>query len=708
MAGSLGLQNDLKKAMKKHRVKLSPEMMSKCMGMLTNYKITAEQLADVWEVYSINHEGQDLTPHNWMSFRSAVEKQYAQTPAQSNKKAAVVSRSAMSKRSVATSSNITSPSRDVVEESRLKKIKRDVLGPDPDNQLEQIVSGNVISSPQKNDALEDESTSSSALALVTPPKSLASPLDRSLYATRENAGATVVTYNPFHLDPIVSKDKGRSCVITHPFSNHLSESYKYMSDVGRHVALDRHLQTMTEKMMESYGISSFSQQALDFAAVEKEEQSGDVAEGEPLPPFQFVGVASTVTQTNIGRICNEAHDGKLNATSLLLEGTRHGSNGARIELDVQNLSNYCLFQGQIVGVTGINHSGSKMVVKTLMEGLDCKGDDDDDMAKSPKDVFGKDGLKVYAVAGPYTTSTDLKYQPLADFLALVLEDKPDVVIMMGPFVDMRQEMIQNGEDLVVEYDNGTKVHVCYEQFFAAKIATELESLYEEDPDLKTQFVLVPSMDDAVSEPVYPQPPLKSPLEKVIKVFVETEDMPYGSLCLDRIETAGGKKIFKNSSDRRIHLVANPSTIQINEVTIGFTSLDAYMHISTESVTKLPVGNRLQTLAEQFIKQRSYYPIFPSSSGHGRDFNLDVTKMDAYAMPIQPDILIFPSLLGCTATSIAKGTTFVNPGHLVKGSYGGTFAILDIHPVKSDISENSHEDNIKHSVNERIRVEVRKI
>jgi hypothetical protein len=72
---------------------------------------------------------------------------------------------------------------------------------------------------------------------------------------------------------------------------------------------------------------------------------------------------------------------------------------------------------------------------------------------------------------------------------------------MGPFVDMRQEIVKNGEDLVLECEDGTKTHVCYEQFFAAKVAAELETLYEEDPDLKTQFVLVPSMDDAVSEPV---------------------------------------------------------------------------------------------------------------------------------------------------------------------------------------------------------------
>jgi DNA polymerase alpha subunit B len=110
-------------------------------------------------------------------------------------------------------------------------------------------------------------------------------------------------------------------------------------------------------------------------------------------------------------------------------------------------------------------------------------------------------VKIYAAAGPYTTSQDLDYQPLMDLLGTIEAETPDVVILMGPFVDMRQDKVQSGEELTVEYEDGTKRHVCFEQFFAAKIASELENMYESNPGLKTQFVLVPSMDDAIAEPV---------------------------------------------------------------------------------------------------------------------------------------------------------------------------------------------------------------
>jgi len=47
---------------------------------------------------------------------------------------------------------------------------------------------------------------------------------------------------------------------------------------------------------------------------------------------------------------------------------------------------------------------------------------------------------------------------------------------------------------------GLRAHVSYEHFFMVKIAMELEGLFEDEPDLKTQFVIVPSLDDAIAEP----------------------------------------------------------------------------------------------------------------------------------------------------------------------------------------------------------------
>jgi DNA polymerase alpha subunit B len=475
-----------------------------------NYKISASELAICWEAHSMNTNAEELTPQTWTSYRSALEKKYAKTPNQQIHKAAVVSRSAMAKRSTPnnTSTNVTP----------LKKQKID----SEMEQLEQIVSSNVTQSPQKKD---NSSPNSSASAAVTPP-SRTSPAVQ--YGNRKNAGNVVVAYNPHNLDPILSSSNlERTCIITQPFAldgkGCLTKGYKYMTDKNRHAPLDKHLVNMTEAIMEDYDIRPPCEE-------EDLEEDGTDSDTKPttvtnvFPAYEHVGVPRQSLQTNIGRICNEAHDGKLNSTSLLLEGTRHGSHGARIQLDVSHLDHYSLFQGQIVAVTGHNLSGKRMVVEKLMEGrmhVNVHGHANDhvngnavgdananvnvkqgDLEQSQIPVVGQgQGAKIYAVAGPYTTSQNLEYQPLTDLLGVVEVEKPDVVIMMGPFVDMRMDVVKNGEDLVLEYEDGTKRHVCYEQFFAAKIAAELEALYEAEPDLKTQFILVPSMDDAVSEPV---------------------------------------------------------------------------------------------------------------------------------------------------------------------------------------------------------------
>lgn len=48
----------------------------------------------------------------------------------------------------------------------------------------------------------------------------------------------------------------------------------------------------------------------------------------------------------VGRICCDGN-GKMNAQSLLLEGSRKTSSGMIAELDVSNLDTYSFFPGQV-------------------------------------------------------------------------------------------------------------------------------------------------------------------------------------------------------------------------------------------------------------------------------------------------------------------------------------------------------------------------
>ena len=54
---------------------------------------------------------------------------------------------------------------------------------------------------------------------------------------------------------------------------------------------------------------------------------------------------------------------------------------------------------------------------------------------------------------------------------------------------------------LLEFDNGEQVPVPYETFFANKVAGLLEDFFVEQEDALTQFVLVPSLEDATCEAV---------------------------------------------------------------------------------------------------------------------------------------------------------------------------------------------------------------
>lgn len=46
-------------------------------------------------------------------------------------------------------------------------------------------------------------------------------------------------------------------------------------------------------------------------------------------------------------------------------------------------------------------------------------------------------------AGPYTTSNNMAYEPLKDFITYIGTHKPHIVIMTGPFMDCEHAKIKD-------------------------------------------------------------------------------------------------------------------------------------------------------------------------------------------------------------------------------------------------------------------------
>ena len=317
-----------------------------------------------------------------------------------------------------------------------------------------------------------------------PPVEL-TPSDK--YEHRTGAGQVVSTFAP---QPLVAS--GERKPLSHPkcslsydiFDSNQTAAYRclFTTTEQRANALDRQLEDMGHHMIESYQLG----------------RTEDVA------PLEGVGIPRADEVCCMGRICNAAHQGRINATSVLLEGSRHASGGARVEVDLTllqaNQTPYSVFPGQIVAFEGMNPSGRKLQVHRLCEGAAAEPlcSRVRDLQKWHYDEQEGQPLTVVTAAGPFTTSDNFHYQPLQDLLHVVKTDRPDVVILTGPFVDMEHKAVKSGQTALQD-DDGNDILVPYETFFVHKISLLLEDLLSENPTLMTQFVLVPSLDDATAE-----------------------------------------------------------------------------------------------------------------------------------------------------------------------------------------------------------------
>jgi len=494
----------------------------------------------------------------------------------------------------------------------------------------------VTPSPAKRQAVETTQSAIDNIAnsVSISPEKMTMP--KCTYDDRKGVGKVVVSYRPKKELAQLDRSPNRVCTISSDFDTNVTEVYRHMNSPleERAKVLEEQLVTMGEAIVSQY--------------------KGDAE-------IEAVGVPRQDKVLCVGRICNEAHEGRLNATSLMLEGSRLASNGARVHLDVSDFEKpYSLFPGQIVAIEGTNATGRKLVAQDIYEGA-CPN-------VKPECDADKESLKIMAVCGPFTTNDNFDYAPMRDLFEIVRTSKPDVVILSGPFVDIEQGDPELDED-------GKLFPVTYEVFFANKIALLLEELFEAEENLSTQFVLVPSLRDAVAEWTFPQAPLADSQEPHFLKLKGADGIEFGTLGLQHTENAGQPTAgMKAGVQRRVHCLSNPCTFRINDVVVGITSHDVLMDLSAEETNgNLAPGTRLLRLSQHLIQQRCYYPLFPSSN-----INLNLQKFQSTKMPCEPDLLIVPSKL----TSFAKpapGETclVVNPGLLSKGTTGGTYAILDV-------------------------------
>lgn len=339
-----------------------------------------------------------------------------------------------------------------------------------------------------------------------------------------------------------------------------------------------------------------------------------------IEEFSPVSLPAQDTITVLGQICCDSN-GKLNAHSVLLEaGPEQG--GQQIPVDLSELKEYSLFPGQVVVMEGMNTTGRKLVASKVFEGIPLpfytpQVKMEVDEAAEP--------LNVFVACGPYTPSDTLTYDPLLDLINIIVRDRPDVCLLLGPFVDAKHDQIEKAQ---------------VTETFDAIFTRCIESIVDGTKSVGCRLVFVPSQRDIHQHFIYPQPPFTLP------------------------------NLSKEQA-QRVTLVPDPCTLLIDGVTFGLTSTDILFHMGAEEISCGAGSDRFSRILTHILTQRSYYPLYPPVE----EVNMDYERFQSYGlMPLTPDVLIVPSELRYFIKDVV-GCVCVNPGRLTKGQVGGTYGRL---------------------------------
>jgi hypothetical protein len=303
-------------------------------------------------------------------------------------------------------------------------------------------------------------------------------------------------------------------------------------------------------------------------------------------------------------------------------------------------------------------------------------------------------LSIVAAAGPFTCSDDLAYDPLTALLESLRPSPPDLLLLLGPFVDAEHPRVADGLC-------PCPLDALLSQGVAARLASWRASL-PQPHRTAMRVALVPSVRDAPAHPTFPQPPLDLPGAAPLPAAgggasARPRALPDAPLALQNpcafvvspppAADADGSSTGANQQQQQQGLL------------IAATSQDVLRHLAG---SELALGggagaggagavDRLTALASHLLGQRHLYPLFPAHASACLDTSGDALLR----LRARPDLLLLPSDLapfarrvppvgpsgggGVAAAAAASSVEgdddvlCVNPGRLAKGAGGGTYA-----------------------------------
>ena len=351
--------------------------------------------------------------------------------------------------------------------------------------------------------------------------------------------------------------------------------------------------------------------------------------------FGNAAAKSTREIIAVGRIASDTNEGKMNAKSMVLEMPRRVGAGLRVPLEVSAVQSHGFFPGQIVAARGINASGDYFSVSEILEipllpPLTSHPSDIDAInshlgfTEEDDTPSSSTALNIFIAAGPYTADDNLVFEPLQTLCDKATESYADVLILIGPLLDIEHPLIATGNidlpaDSGIDPDKATLTDV-----FRTLISAKLRTLTQHVPNIT--IVIVPSVRDAVSKHVsWPQ------------------------ASLDRREFGLPKQA---------RMCTNPVTISLNETVVAISAQDVLHDLRREEVFvgRPKETNILARLPRHVLEQRHFFPLYPPTERKllpraGTEEGLATgTPLDAsYAklgelLSARPDVLVCPSAL----------------------------------------------------------------
>ncbi|KAM7484108.1 hypothetical protein LguiA_000117 [Lonicera macranthoides] len=603
------MEEEIKAEFKKSGFTLDEEedILSRCLTFCINYKLTATDLVSSWDAYSINRQlGRTVQNAHMDAFLQQL---------QNEQKESIIKKEP--------GLHLYSNDVDMILNEEFENLTDDLPGTPIDRSdtgysesfdLVQKTNGSIVPSRKP-------------LELVTP------------FGQRKNKFVVQSTLNDLHNTENIKKEQNQE----------ISDD-----DIIKRVQPSKRCSLQIHSSQPEVGCRFMHDRIEDkFNFLENRiiKHARDLVDSglyeEPLDPT----VASQKSVFAVGMICCD-EEGRLKEKPIFLQSSVMHSGGQRVRLDIHKLSQFSIFPGQVVGVEGHNPSGHCLIASKIMDclPLPVSADENSNAAKKqaldlefqPTDPSNKlSELSLIIAAGPFTTTDNLLFEPLAELLAFARRKQPQLLILLGPFIDTEHPEIKKGT-----------LNRTFDEIFHLEILRKLQD-YVEYMGSAARVILMPSVRDANHDSVFPQPAFD----------IHAPDLKH-----------------------QISSLPNPASFCANEIKVGCCTLDILKQLSGEEISRNPPGgskHRLSTLANHILCQRSFYPLYPPAQDTPLDFSL---APEALQISSIPDILILPSDLAHFVRVLSVGGVSegeeqvkclcVNPGRLARGEGGGFFAEIN--------------------------------